>query len=178
MKAISSHLRKEGIFKTEISIGDTPSCSLVDKFSGIDEIRPGNFVFYDVMQFFLGSCQENEIAVALACPIVAKYPGRNEVVVYGGAVHLSKDCIEDAEGRKIFGLVSDMLEADFGPILKQTYVSSLSQEHGIIRSKNPYLQQKQVGDILLIYPIHSCLTANLMRQYTTMEGETIKTLNS
>lgn len=26
-----------------ISIGDTPSCSLVEKFIGIDEIRPGIF---------------------------------------------------------------------------------------------------------------------------------------
>jgi len=31
-----------------ISIGDTPSCSVADDFSGIDEIRPGNFVFYDL----------------------------------------------------------------------------------------------------------------------------------
>ncbi len=177
MTAIRDHLRSEGFYKTEISIGDTPSCSIIDKFTEIDEIRPGNFVFYDVMQFFLGSCNEDELAVALACPIVGKYPERNELVVYAGAIHLSKDCIEDPEGRKIFGLVSDFDQQDFGPILKHAYVSSLSQEHGIIRSKNPILQQKEVGDVVLIYPIHSCLTANLMRQYTTLEGEVIKTLN-
>jgi D-serine deaminase-like pyridoxal phosphate-dependent protein len=130
------------------------------------------------MQFFLGSCQEDEMAAALACPIVAKYPERNEWVVYGGAVHLSKDCLEDADGRKIYGLVADFQDGDFAPIMKQTYVASLSQEHGIIRSKNPCLQTKQVGDILLIYPVHSCLTANLMRQYTTLDGEIIKTMNS
>ena len=38
-----------------ISIGDTPSCSLVEDFTGVDEIRPGNFIFYDLMQFSLGS---------------------------------------------------------------------------------------------------------------------------
>lgn len=27
------------------SVGDTPSCSVMEEFTGIDEIRPGNFVF-------------------------------------------------------------------------------------------------------------------------------------
>ncbi|MEQ8927712.1 MAG: alanine racemase, partial [Fulvivirga sp.] len=30
--------------------GDTPSCSVLDDFKGINRISPGNFVFYDVMQ--------------------------------------------------------------------------------------------------------------------------------
>jgi len=32
-----------------ISYGDTPSCSIAENFDEVDEIRPGNFVFYDVM---------------------------------------------------------------------------------------------------------------------------------
>ena len=48
-----------------VSLGDTPSCSIADDFTGIDEIRPGNFVFYDLMQFHLGSCESDQIAVAL-----------------------------------------------------------------------------------------------------------------
>ena len=54
--------------KFYISYGDTPSCSLAENFDGIDEIRPGNFVFYDVMQWQIGSCQLENIAVAVACP--------------------------------------------------------------------------------------------------------------
>jgi len=30
-----------------ISVGDTPTCSTIDNFSMVDEIRPGNFVFYE-----------------------------------------------------------------------------------------------------------------------------------
>jgi len=37
-----------------VSLGDTPSCSICDNFDGVDEIRPGNFVFYDLLQFKLG----------------------------------------------------------------------------------------------------------------------------
>ena len=49
-----------------LSIGDTPSCSVVEDFSGIDEIRPGNFVFYDLMQYYIGSCEISQIAVAVS----------------------------------------------------------------------------------------------------------------
>ena len=74
----------------EVSLGDTPACSISDEFFGIDEIRPGNFAFYDMMQFVLGSCEENEIAVAMACPIVAKHADRNEIVIYGGGIHFKR----------------------------------------------------------------------------------------
>ena len=73
------------------SIGDTPSCSTMDDFDGIDEIRPGNYVFYDLTQWGIGACTLDEIAVALACPVVAKHSDRSEIVVYGGGVHFSKD---------------------------------------------------------------------------------------
>jgi len=33
----------------------------------VDEIRPGNFVFYDLMQYRIGSCSVGQIAVAMAC---------------------------------------------------------------------------------------------------------------
>jgi D-serine deaminase-like pyridoxal phosphate-dependent protein len=62
-----------------ISIGDTPGCSVADDFSGIDEIRPGNFVFYDLTQHQIGSCSIDKIAVAMACPIVSIHTDRNNI---------------------------------------------------------------------------------------------------
>ena len=35
---------------TECRLGDTPNCSLMDNFDGIDSIGPGNYVFYDYVQ--------------------------------------------------------------------------------------------------------------------------------
>jgi len=32
------------------------------------------------------------------------------------------------------------------------------------------MKQTKIGDLLLILPIHSCLTANLIQKYTTLEG--------
>ncbi|MGM0406798.1 MAG: alanine racemase, partial [Bacteroidota bacterium] len=85
-----------------LSIGDTPSCSLIDDFKDIDEMRPGNFVFYDLMQYNLGACNFDQIAVAMACPVVAIHHERKEIIIHGGAVHFSKDYIE-INKEKVYG---------------------------------------------------------------------------
>ncbi|MCF8372884.1 MAG: alanine racemase [Bacteroidales bacterium] len=146
------------------SIGDTPSCSLANDFLGVDEIRPGNFVYYDVMQYFLGSCQLENIAVCVACPVVAIHKGRNEVVVHGGAVHLSKESIE-VNGQKIFGLPVKLLSIGWKFLDEGNFVKSLSQEHGIIKLSPEEIEKINIGDFIGIIPVHSCLTANLLRDH-------------
>jgi D-serine deaminase-like pyridoxal phosphate-dependent protein len=176
-----SHLKEEfskGEIIPIISTGDTPSCSIVEDFKGIDEIRPGNFAFYDVMQYRLGVCDLNDIAVVLACPVVAKHLQRNEVIIYGGAIHLSKESIIDSNGICLFGLVVKLSEYGWTEPLPGTYVKALSQEHGIIHTTHEILSKIHVGDIVGILPVHSCLTAHQMRTYLTTEGRQISTLNS
>lgn len=175
MNKVRDHLKANGFPESEISIGDTPTCSLIDEFRDVDEVRCGNFVFYDVMQLSIGSCNEEDIAVALACPVIALYPQRKEIVIYGGAIHLSTTFITNKIGQKIFGLMALPHEGfqGWGKTKKKTYVSALSQEHGIIKTTDVFIKQVNVGDILMILPIHSCLTANLMKQYRTFDGEII-----
>lgn len=159
--------------RIKISVGDTPTCSLVKKFEGVDEIRPGNFVFYDVMQWELNTCNENDIAVAVACPVVAKHPDRKEIILYCGAIHLSKDFIVKEEGTRIFGYLAFPEEKGWGPLIKNSYVSSLSQEHGILKIDEENLEKIKVGDIVMILPVHSCLTVDALKRYLTLEGEEI-----
>ncbi len=161
-----------------LSVGDTPTCSQLTIASGIDEIRPGNFVFFDVMQFALGSCAPDNIAVALVCPVVAMHHSRQEAVIYGGAVHLSKEQTSlPPDPEPIYGLAVswDGTNWDTGTLLGK--VSSLSQEHGIITLTQEGCNLKP-GDLVAVLPIHSCLTANLMRKYVTTDNEVFETMNS
>ena len=107
--------------KLKISVGDTPSCCLVDDFEGVDEIRPGNFVFFDAMQIQIGSCNEEDVAVALACPIVALHPEREECVVYGGAIHLSKEYMTELDGIKHYGYIAPLHSDRWGKIIHGAY---------------------------------------------------------
>ncbi|MCK4654720.1 MAG: alanine racemase [Candidatus Cloacimonetes bacterium] len=156
-----------------VSIGDTPSCSLMDNFDGIDEIRPGNFVFYDLMQNQFGSCAIDQIALCVACPIVAKYKERNKIIVYGGVVHFSKEYILNEEGERLFGLIIELGNKGWSSPLEGMYVSSLSQEHGIIKAPDEHFEKFKVGDVIGILPVHACLTANLMGSYLTFANEVI-----
>jgi len=158
-----------------ISLGDTPSCSVADDFSGIDEIRPGNFVFYDLTQNLIGSNSISQIAVALACPIVALHKERSEIVIYGGGVHFSKDRLEDKEGL-VFGRVVEKEKNSWGDLIPNTFVKSLSQEHGIISVPKCDMDKYKIGDYLMVLPVHSCMAGNLMKSYSTFDGQIISRL--
>lgn len=147
------------------SIGDTPTISLLDNFEDIDEVRPGNFIFYDLMQFQLGVCRFEEIAVCVCCPVVDKSISRNEIVIYGGAVHLSKESIK-VNNKLNFGQVVKLLENyKWHQPYSKAYVSSLSQEHGIITTTRELTEKINIGECLGIIPVHSCLTANLSENF-------------
>ena len=149
----------------KLSIGDTPSCSLMERFEGIDEIRPGNFVYYDAMQLLIGSCQLEQIAAFVACPVVAVHPERNELVIYGGAVHFSKESMDHHAYGICFGLVVEELVKGL-QLMDGCYLKKISQEHGVVHVTKEFLAHKPVGSIIYLIPVHSCLTANLMKEDT------------
>lgn len=164
-------LLKAGFPSLPICFGDTPSCSVLNTFETVDQISPGNFVFYDWMQVEIGSCSPNEIAVYMECPVIEKYPDRNQVLIHGGAIHFSKESI-------IINNVESFGEPRLKHLSEQTYLSSLSQEHGIIQCSKPVFDEIDVGDMIQIFPIHSCLTANLMAEYHTTDGQVLDHMNS
>ena len=149
----------------KLSIGDTPTCSVVPQFDGIDEIRPGNMVYYDLMQWQIGACLLDEIAVTMACPVVALHPKRNEIIIHGGGVHFSKDSIEHPVYGKIYGLAVRDDGDSWQGLIHGTYIKKVSQEHGTIVSHSDFIKKCRVGSVIKILPIHSCMTANLMRDY-------------
>ena len=173
MISVRRLLRDRGI-RAAISVGDTPGCSLVDSFGDVDEVRPGNFIFYDLSQLSFGSCRENQISVGLACPVVAKHVDRKQIVLYGGAIHLSKEFLPGPDGRPIYGRVAKFEDGGWSSMYPGSFVSSLSQEHGIVQADDNLIDTVQVGDILVVLPVHSCLTANLMGRYLTLTGEMIE----
>jgi D-serine deaminase-like pyridoxal phosphate-dependent protein len=157
------------------SWGDTPTCSLINEFPEIDEIRPGNFVFYDLMQYHLASCDWDQIAVAVAAPVVARQPDRNEVVLYCGAVHLSKDSLKISDEGLIFGEVVKMDAMGWERFPEPLYVNRMSQEHGVFYCPDEWLGNFAPGSLAGIIPVHSCLTADLLKGkfYNLKTGEFI-----
>jgi D-serine deaminase-like pyridoxal phosphate-dependent protein len=167
-------LSAAGLRDMRLSFGDTPGCSVAKEFPGVSELRPGNFVFYDLMMVQIGACRESQIAAALACPVVGVYHDREEVAVHGGAVHLSKDFLEETiDGQPVqhFGRVAFPTADGWGPSLPGAYVRGLSQEHGMLKIPGLAHLPIAVGDLLIVLPVHSCLTADLMQGWYNLAGD-------
>jgi D-serine deaminase-like pyridoxal phosphate-dependent protein len=162
---------KEAFPDLIVSVGDTPTCSTMSEFPGVDEIRPGNFVYYDLSQLQIGSCQPWDIAVAVACPVVAIHKGRNEIVVHGGGVHFSKESMADEEMGVHYGQVAKDMAAGWGPLVPGAFLKKLSQEHGTIVGPDDFINKVKLGDLIKVIPVHSCMTANLMRNQTLVLTE-------
>ena len=175
MRSLKNRYKKDWP-NLKLSLGDTPSASICDNFDGIDELRPGNFVFYDLMQYKLGACRIEDIALRLACPVIARHASRNEVIIYGGAIHTSKDSITNIDGKELYGQIVISQGGQKILLDERNYLHKLSQEHGILKVTYKDFNSFQVGDLVEIIPVHSCLTANLMGSYLTTEGEHITTI--
>jgi len=163
----------------EISFGDTPSSILCSSFESVDEIRPGNFAFFDMQQQSKGVCMPSDIAIALVCPVVAVYPSQLKACIWGGAIHLSKDYYEDKKYGKSFGSIC-RLNPDFtwSDPIEGLFLKSISQEHGIIEATTPKsINQLNEGDIVAVLPAHSCLTADCMGEYLVNGKYTVTMLN-
>ncbi len=156
------------------SVGDTPACSLLNNFEGMDEIRPGNFAFYDLQQWKIGSCSMYKIAVAMACPVVSKNDERKEILIYGGGVHFSKEVDTLKDGTPYFGYIVKLNENGWELPDKKSYIRALSQEHGIIKASDDFYNGIKIGDVVGVLPIHSCMTADCMKKMFTLDGEEIK----
>lgn len=155
-------LASEGIEDVMRSIGSTPTASVVDRFSECDEVRPGNYVFFDAFQAKIGSCRLADCAVSVLATVIGSYPERGTIIIDAGALALSKDLGPDhIDPRFGYGVVCDL---DLRPLPSMRIVS-LSQEHGKI-AVHPHVP---VGTRLRIIPNHSCLTSAMFDRYHVVE---------
>lgn len=154
-------LATEGLGDTVRSIGSTPTLSVVERFSECDEVRPGNYVFYDAFQATIGSCAREDVAVSVLTTVVGSYPERGSLIVDAGALALSKDSGPDHVDPQFgYGIVCNL---DLEPLPMR--IVALSQEHGRIATSLPV----PVGTRLRILPNHSCLTAAMFDAYHVVD---------
>ena len=171
--AFAERLRGGTIAVPAISIGSTPTMSVIDNLNGIQEIRPGNYVFHDRTQVALGSCDLGDCAVSVLATVVSHQPGGSHIVVDAGALALSHDPgplqLDKVPGKG--AIITETTPLAVHPSLR---VVSLSQEHGIIQGTGPEdLAGLSVGSRLRILPNHACLAVALFDEYAVVRGEEV-----
>ncbi|MGH9907066.1 MAG: alanine racemase [Pyrinomonadaceae bacterium] len=169
MAELAEKLGMKGIEVPTVSIGSTPTVTIVDHLNGVDEVRPGNYIFFDAFQAAIGSCGIEDCALTVLAAVVHRDLKRNKLVIDAGAIALSKDRgAVEFDPTCGYGRVLDIEGADLG-----LNVTSLSQEHGEILSQNCDIDRLKVGTRVRVLANHSCLSAAQHSYYNILERNQI-----
>ena len=153
-------LRRHGIAVPLISVGSTPSLIANDGFDGIDEIRPGNYVFFDMTAVRLGIVGRDSLSLAVSATIISK--NSDFYIVDAGSKTLSSDL-----GAHSTGSGTGFGEAWSADLDRPLSVEKLSEEHGMVARNGSDLA---IGAQLLIYPNHACVVVNLAPRLFLLDG--------
>ncbi|ANM31577.1 hypothetical protein ABI59_21450 [Acidobacteria bacterium Mor1] len=161
----AERLRAAGLPCPVVSVGSTPTAMVAENLSGVDEIRPGVYMFFDLFQHKLGMCTLEDIAIDVHTRVVGRYPERGQVLVDAGGLALSQDRSANRFDETLgYGLCLDARRTSVGRVVQ------VNQEHGFVeldpgRRDNP----PAVGERLRILPNHACMTAAMYDRYQVTE---------
>ncbi len=153
-------LQTKGYKSFEIHSGSTPTFVPEVQSPIIHVVRPGNYVFHDVIQKSLGICGWEKCALSILTTVISQR-SENEYIVNCGSKMLGLD--KGAHGNKSIVGYGHILGDDSGEVI------SLSEEVAIIKSQ----QQLHIGDKIRIIPNHSCSSANLTSFLYAVAGDEV-----
>ncbi|KAA0546219.1 D-TA family PLP-dependent enzyme [Bacillus sp. BGMRC 2118] len=143
------------------SVGSTPTYKHAGKVKGITEVRPGNAVFFDMIQVGLGVTTIDTCALSVLASVVGVYPER--IVLDTGSKTLCLD--KGAHGNET---VNGFGHIEGYPFLK---IERLSEEHGIV----PFIGDSplKLNDKVRIIPNHACAVVNTFDYYIVHQHNVI-----
>jgi len=169
----AARLREAGHACPIVSVGSTPTALHADSLQGVTEMRPGNFVFFDLFQAGLGSCRMEDIAVSVLATVVGHHHGRNHLLIDAGGLALSKDtgANEHVPGTG-YGRVC---RPDAALPLPGLSIYDVHQEHGLVGGPQAApldFGAFPPGSRLRVLPNHSCMTGAMYDRYYVTDGGT------
>jgi D-serine deaminase-like pyridoxal phosphate-dependent protein len=167
----ATRLREAGFACPIVSVGSTPTALFAKDLTGVTEMRPGNFVFFDLFQEGLGTCTMQDIAVSVLATVVSHHPARNHVLIDAGGLALSKDT---GANRNVPGTGYGRVCRPDEPLpLDGMNVHDVHQEHGLLGGPDaPKVDfaAHPPGSRLRVLPNHSCMTGAMYDRYYVTDG--------
>ena len=145
-----------------ISGGSTPAAWRMHEVPGVNEVRPGTYVYNDRTTAMIGACDWDDCALTVLATVVS-------VAVKGQAVI-------DA-GTKALGREPLRAEGDgYGALLDhpEVVVARMSEEHGILDLSRTTWRPR-LGDLVRIVPNHVCIVVHLFDEIIGVRGHTVET---
>jgi D-serine deaminase-like pyridoxal phosphate-dependent protein len=160
IRRILDDFSRAGIPVGIVSGGSTPSLYHSHELAGLNEIRPGTYVYNDWNTVASGACTPEECAAAMLVTVVSTArPG--QIIVDGGSKTFSSDRLSGSN-EVTFGHLVEAPEAVF---------HKMNEEHGYIDVRRCD-RKFEIGEQLHIVPNHVCVAMNLHeRVYGIRRGE-------
>ena len=172
--AAAQRIRNAGLECPVVSIGSTPTASVVDDLDGVTEIRPGVYTFFDLFQSGLGIATLDDIALSVLTTVIGHQPEKGWVIVDAGWMAMSRDLGTGSQTiDQGYGLVCDVEGRPLGDVI----VGRANQEHGILmtrdRKKDLDIERFPVGSRWRVLPNHACATAGQYSNYQVIEDNKV-----
>ena len=156
-----SDLRREGLNPGIVSGGSTPALFHSHLVSGMNEIRPGTYIFNDRNTWKCGGCSFEDCAATILCTVVSTSVA-DRVILDGGSKTFSSDrCSVPSEAG--FGIIREYPDALF---------EKMNEEHGFFDVSNTS-HNMRVGDRVRVLPNHICVAMNLHEQVYGIRGDEV-----
>lgn len=164
----AERLRAAGLPCPVVSAGSTPTAVHGEDWTGVTELRPGVYVFFDLDQLALGSCRRGDLALSVLASVIGHNRHVGHLLLDAGALALSKDLSATEFRAEVgYGEVCDPATLEPWPGL---YVRDVHQEHGVVPVPDPALFERlPVGSKVRILPNHACITAAAHDRYHVIE---------
>lgn len=149
----SQKLKAAGVRCETVGVGSTPTCSVPpDHLNGVNEMHPGNYVYYDVMQRDIGACTSADIATRVLTRVIGHYPAQNMMLIDLGWTGCS------AQGG----------EHGYGAFLEtpSLTIKVLKQEAGEVSTVDGSkidFTRFPIGTMLQLAPYHACAATHQHR---------------
>ena len=161
-----------GIALDEISVGATPTLRFSAEQTGVTELRPGNYVYFDRTQVALGAATLDDCALTVLATVVSKHLGR--IILDCGSKTLTNDQARGIAPAAGYGavLAGESDDLDYAREIDDTLiVERLSEEHATVRVTGSTLLEP--GDRVRLVPNHSCVVSNLVDVVRLVDGEQV-----
>jgi D-serine deaminase-like pyridoxal phosphate-dependent protein len=154
-------LREAGLAPEVVSGGSTPALYESHRVEGLNEIRPGTYIFNDRNTLECGACRLEHCAASLLVTVVST-ARKGQLIIDGGSKTFSSDRLAST-GEPTFGLIRELPGASF---------VKMNEEHGYVDLRRAADNDFSVGDRLTVIPNHICVAVNLHEQiYGVRHGE-------
>jgi D-serine deaminase-like pyridoxal phosphate-dependent protein len=161
-------LRDASLVCDVVSVGSTPTMTHAQNLDGVTEARPGVYMFQDLFQAEIGSCEKSDIAVTVLASVIGRNTQAQRILIDAGAIALSKDRSTQSTAHDAgYGEVRDIDNTEtFGKcIIERAY-----QEHGAASCSSDVIDRLHIGDKVRVLPNHACLTASTHDRYYVVSG--------